>query len=65
MLLQIFSGASILLGLYVLLINFMSKEQSIIHRDTTYHIGCYDPDYHNNHSLELSEKLTKMQSKVS
>jgi len=57
MLLQIFSGASIVLGLYVLLSYFLTKEQSIVQRDTTYHIGCYDPDYHNNHSLELTDKI--------
>lgn len=60
MLLQIFSGASVLLGLYILLTNLFFRDESIIHRGTTYHLGCYDSDNHNNHSLELTEKLSNI-----
>ncbi len=54
MLSQVFSGVAIVLGLYLLFRFFSSTDLPIIKGEITYHLGCYDPDYHNNHSAVIA-----------
>jgi len=65
MLLQIFSGASLILGLYLLFHFFFSPSTvPIITLAKEYHLGCYDSENSHTHSLDLQEKLSGIQTKL-
>lgn len=64
MLLNVLAVASGILGLYLFISHFLIREESYVRIDSTYHVGCYDPDNQNNHSVLLVDKLQSIDSKV-
>ena len=52
------------LGLYIIFQHFFVNEPPLLRSDAVFHIGCYDPDYTNNHSLELSRRLMQIDEKA-
>lgn len=64
MLLNVLAIASTILGLYLLISHFLIREESYVTSAATYHVGCYDPDNQNNHSLLLVDKIQSIDSKV-
>ena len=55
------SAGVLLLGIYIVVLHFFINDPPVLRSDAVFHIGCYDPQYTNNHSLELSQKLNEME----
>lgn len=64
MLLPILSGSSLILGIYLIVTYFFSNESAVIKRETTYHLGCYDPGNAHDHSSLITQKIAEIESKA-
>ena len=60
MLSYVFGGASIILGLYIIISHLFIKEKISSSSDISYHLGCYDPALTFNHSDAISNRLADL-----
>lgn len=60
MLSYVFGGASIILGLYILISHLFIKDGLFPSSDVYYHLGCYDPALTFNHSDAISDQLMEI-----
>lgn len=51
-------GASLLLGIYILVNNLFINDLPIPESDISYHLGCYDTSAALNHSETMAAKLS-------
>ena len=60
---QIFSVISIILGIYILIAYF--KETKLpTPREPDYHLGCFLSDHDTTHSVQLTSKISELQSRT-
>ena len=61
MLAQALSIAVILIGIYILTLHFFMREPALPRSDAVFHLGCYDPQYSNTHSEDLTRKIMELE----